>query len=262
MNRTDTDTLLRTLDVADPHVDPRSPRARAAMQRIVQTDPDARPDVRTARPRARRLALAAGAVAALAAGAVVVPSLVGGGDAAYATWTATPTEATVVQRADAGEACRDALARSIAPADADALAGASVAVAEQRGTWTTVVLAGDGGFGGLCVDDGSAGLFDSMFGSAGVAAVPAPSARGVVVTDLGTGSTSAGDLSLVAGSVGDEVTGVRLRTAGVGDVDASVRDGRFVLWFPGDELRDANAQGVELDVTYADGSTGAVTVGL
>ncbi|AEE47876.1 hypothetical protein [Cellulomonas fimi] len=252
-------TLLHDLDVADPHPDPRSPRARAAVERILRADPPAPAPVPTRSHRLRRVAVAAGGIAALAVGGVLAPPLTGG-DTAYATWTPQATVATGVQRADAGEACRDRL-RDAADDDA-ALDSARVAVAEQRGTWTTVVLAGDGGFSGLCVDDGSAGLFDTMLGSVGTALVASPGPREVTATDLGVGATSAGELSLVAGIAGDEVAAVRLVSPTVGVVTATVGDGRFVLWYPGDELLDASTRGVDLELTFADGSTGAATVRL
>lgn len=259
MSQHDTATLLRALDVADPHPDPRSPRARAARERILRSDPSA-PTLTPARARRRgRVVLAAAAVAGLAVAGVLAPSLTGG-DTAYATWTPQAAVPSVVQRADAGDACRDRL-RGASDDDA-ALAAARVAVAEQRGTWTAVVLAGDDGFSGLCIDDGSAGLFDTMLGSVGTALVPAPGPREVTATDLGVGATSAGELSLVAGLAGAEVREVRLVSPTAGVVHATVDEGRFVLWYPGDELLEASTRGADLELTYADGSTGTATVRL
>ena len=50
------------------------------------------------------------------------------------------------------------------------------------------------------------------------------------------------------------VVGHRSRTHG--EVAATVSQGRFVLWLPGGELEDA-PEGVRVDVTYRDGSTGS-----
>lgn len=256
-----TDQLLRDLDVADPRVHSGSPRARATLERILLTSPAAPAPRRPAPARRRRVVLAAAAVAVLGAGGALVPAL-DGGDAAYATWTAEPEAVASVERADAGNACREQMRQGAGADNAAALAAAEVAVAEQRGTWTTVVLAGDGGFSALCVDDGSAGLFTTMFGSIGTPDVPAAGPRDVVATDLGVGATSAGELSLVGGLAGSDVTAVRLHSTSAGVVDASVSGGRFVLWFPGGELADAVPAGVELEVGYSDGTSTTVTVRL
>jgi hypothetical protein len=68
---------------------------------------------------------------------------------------------------------------------------------------------------------------------------------------------TAGEISLAAGHAGADVVGVVYRSQTHGDVTATVSHGRFALWLPGDELEDANAgEGVEVEVTYGDGSTG------
>ncbi|QGQ18513.1 hypothetical protein GC089_03650 [Cellulomonas sp. JZ18] len=192
----------------------------------------------------------------------MTPALTGG-DRAFATWTAAPGDLTGPQRADAVAGCRDGM-RHAAGEHTDALADARPAVAERRGAWTTVVLAGPGGFSALCVTDSSAGFFrDGMVGSVGVATghvEPAP--REVRATDLGTGSMSAGDVSLAAGAVGTDVVGVRYASASRGDVVATVAEGRFALWLPGDELRDAPRAGVDVQVTYRDGTTGTARLTL
>ena len=83
---------------------------------------------------------------------------------------------------------------------------------------------------------------------------------------MGTGSTRAGSLSMVAGDAGSDVVGVSYPSQTEGEVTGSVNLGQFVLWFPGDELQDYDSdhdgEGIELTVTYADGSSGLVRVGL
>ena len=43
---------------------------------------------------------------------------------------------------------------------------------------------------------------------------------------------------------------------------ATLSDEHFALWLPGTELENASSNGVELDVTYRDGSTGTNTLTL
>lgn len=250
------DTLLRQLDPADPPRSELSQRARADLERILSTDrrPVATPPRRA--PRAR-VAVGLSAAAAIAVAGVLAPSTLGSGDTAFASWTPTASTLSATERAEAGDSCRKQLS------DADSAAGrASVALADRRGDWTTVVLSGEDGFSGLCVTDASSGWFrEDMIGSAGVATSLGPvGAREVVATDLGTGTMAAGDISLTAGYVGSQVIGITLDTESRGVVEATVANGRFALWFPGDELEDRGT--VPLDVAYADGSTATVEVRL
>jgi hypothetical protein len=250
------DTLLRQLDPADPPKAKLSKRARADLEWILSTDrrPAATPPRRT--PRAR-VALGLAAAAAVAVAVVLAPSALRSGDTAFASWTPTASTLSATEKAHAGENCRQELSH------ADSAAGrAPVALADRRGDWTTVVLSGDNGFTGLCVTDASTGWFrEDMIGSAGVATRLHPvGARGVVATDLGTGTMAAGDISLAAGYVGPHVVGITLDTESHGIVAATVASGRFALWFPGDELE--NRDTVPVDVTYADGSTATVKLKL
>lgn len=258
MNRTDDiDAALRSLDPADRHIDPSSPRARADLEAILATDPET--PALTGRPRsatrpARRVALIGGVAAALAAGLVAMPSLTGG-DQAFATWTAAPAEMSAQQRPEAAADCRKNMADGAGADYLDQLAGAEIAVAESRGVWTTVVLAGPGGFSALCITDESGNWFErGMIGSVGhLSTYVAPAPRELLATDLGVGSMGGHDLSLAAGHAGSDVVGVVYRSQTHGDVAATVSHGRFALWLPGDEF-DASS-GVEVDVTYRDGTT-------
>ncbi|MBM7515907.1 hypothetical protein [Nocardioides nitrophenolicus] len=251
-------TLLRSLDPADPPAGVAGgvdARAEADLARILATAPDRAPRRRPTRV----VGATAAAVTVVAGGVVLAPSVVGG-DAAFATWSPHPREVVgTAARADAAGTCRDHLADASA-VDGAGLARAVPAIAERRGDWTLVLLSGAGGFSGLCITDDSRRLFDDLIGSVGTADVPAPGARGLIATDLGTGSLDAGELSLVAGLAGDDVVGVAYESAAHGRVEASLGEGRFALWFPGDELADGGP--VPLEVTYADGSVGSVDVDL
>lgn len=252
-------TLLRQLDPAREPATDLSARARTDLERILATErwPARRPGRSPARRRPRgRTAVGLVAAGTLAVVGVLAPSVLRGGDTAFASWTPTGIGLSSAERADAGESCRRALADDPAARDA------TVAVAERRGDWTTVVLSADGGFSGLCITDESAGWFrGDMIGSVGVAVgAAAVGDRALLATDLGSGTMSAGDLSLAAGVAGSEVRGVSLRTETHGVVEATVADGRFALWFPGDELEEQGV--VPVQVAYADGSTARVRLAL
>lgn len=270
MTRTrDIDTALRSLDPADRHVDPTSPQARLLRLRILRSDALAGqgvkrgydPDHAANRPRrttraVRRIALAGGLVATVTAGVVVLPSMTGG-DQAFATWTSTPSGATAQERAAMGSDCRRAQQEGAGSELADDLRSAQPVVGEHRGAWTTVILAGVDGFSAMCITDDSSHLFaKDMIGSVGTANGNLPlGPRDLTATDLGVGTMDAGDISLFAGSVGPDVVGVVYRSRSHGDVAATVSQGHFAGWFPGDELEDASGDGVAVEVTYHDGDT-------
>ena len=266
MTRT-TDMLatLRTLDPADADADPRNPRARAELERILTVDPTPSQDdtaVKAPPRRGLRLAAAAATVATAAAAFFIVPSLVNG-DRAFASWTATPTGLSAQAAADAAAWCRDAQLDGPGAAYRDDLRRADTAIAERRGVWTLVTLAGANGFAALCVTDESTTLFRDWFGSVGTPADRAtPGPREVVATDLGTGAADAGELSIAAGYAGEDVTGVTYYSADHGPVAATVSGGHFALWLPGDELENASRAGVQVQVTYRDGSTATLSLDL
>ncbi len=66
---------------------------------------------------------------------------------------------------------------------------------------------------------------------------------------------SAGDISLAASTAGSDVIEVVYHSRTHGNVDATVSSGHFALWFPGDELINASSHGVDVEMTYRDGST-------
>ena len=262
-------TTLRTLDAADRDVDPRSARARTDLARILATDPSGHPSQqqslraggRSDQPPRRsgtawKVALAGGTVTAVAATVVVLPSVTGG-DRAFATWTPSPEVMSTEASADAVAECRKAQEDGPGADYANDLRGADAAIVERRGVWTTVVLADGNGFSAMCITDDSTRLFGDMFGSIGTPSnYTAPGPRDLVATDLGTGGIDAGELSLAAGVAGPEVVAVVYRSRDHGEVEATVSKGRFALWLPGDELEDAATNGVQVEVTYRDGSAG------
>jgi hypothetical protein len=258
--------ILRTLDPADPDVDPHNPRARAELERILTIDPAQHSDRTPQKARSRRvvrLAVAASATALTAGAAIVLLPSLTTGDRAFASWTGAPAGLSAQAAVDAAADCRDAQMDGLGAEYGDDLRLADPAIAERRGKWTLVTLAGNEGFAALCITDQSTPLFRDWFGSIGAPADYAtPGPRDVVATDLGTGRADAGDLSVAAGYLGSDVTGVVYRSTSHGEVAATVSGGHFALWLPGDELKDAARVGVEVHVTYRDGSTATVRLDL
>jgi len=249
----DLDTLLRQLDVAI-QASPDDATAQRVLDRVLASERTAPTALPTPARRPVGRWVAAGAAVATAACTVVALPVLNGGDAAFATWTASPDELSPDERDAAAEGCRDAQRGGPGREFGAALDSARVVVGERRGAWTTVVLAGDAGFQALCVTDSSARLFDAMFGSSGVPGVDTPGPREAVATDLGVGAADDAELSVAAGLVGSEVTSVSYDSATQGRVAATVAAGHFALWFPGDELVRSQEDGVRVRLTYADGS--------
>lgn len=275
----DVDAALRALDPGAPHVDPAGPRARADLHGILATDRSvalgrpahpARPSSgrsaagpgRTPRTT-RRLVLAGAVLAAVVTGIVVLPAVTGGGDQAFASWTASPDGMTPVERTAAVNSCRRDMKDSAAADQVDALDRAMPAIAERRGVWDTVVLASPSGSSALCTTDSTAGFMQGGMVGYGWAASShtAPGPRDLSPNSMGVGAVSSREFSMAVGEAGTDVTGVLYRSTTHGDVTATVSGGYFALWFPGDELGYADStHPVEVEVTYADGTTATVAL--
>jgi hypothetical protein len=252
---------LKTLDPATTPADPHGPRAQADLRRILATNPAPLVQPHRHRRLARRIVLGSGIAAVAATAAVILPSATGG-DQAFATWTASPTAMSGPDKAKAAAACRDNQT-SGSPDYRNELSSATTAIAERRGDWTLVTLAGPGGFSALCITDQRPALFQTYFGSIGATA-PAdrPGRRELTATDLGTGTADRRHLSIAAGLAGTDVTRVRYASPSHGDVTATVSGGHFALWLPGDELESASQHGLPVHVTYHDGTTATITLTL
>lgn len=263
------DSALRSLDPADQVVDPLGKRAADDLEKILATNPNA--DSTTAAPRrrltrqpalrpARRLAVTGAAAAAMALGLVAIPALTTDDEDAFASWAAVPEQLAPQQRPEAADKCRANWQNGpeISPwgVTSEDLDSAHVAVAEKRGSWTTVVLAGDDGLTATCTW-GQRGPASAWLGTRDVMPLDP---RAIQPFSIGGSSQgSQGDLSTIVGYSGDDVVGVRYHSERYGDVVATVGEERFALWMPGDELHgDARTDGVDVKVTYADGATESV----
>lgn len=261
------DTLLRSMDAAEKSSRPNPTRAEADLNRILGSQPVSiplngrlgvshKPAKNKANQRRRAVALG-GLAAAVTAGLLIIPALSGGGDPAFATWTAAPGTLIGSERDNAVADCRSSTQRVGGGMYSAELSAAEVAIAERRGAWVTVILTGPDGFEASCTTDVTAPWFQKgSFGSVGkpvnAAALPA---RGIAVTRLGTGTIADKPLSIASGRVGADVAAISYTNSAGEEVTATVAKGQFAFWLPGNELQDASDRGVPVVVTYRDGST-------
>lgn len=276
-----TTTRLRALDPADAVVDPAlrarlDARVLSLPATLADTPPVVPVPTRPTRPTRsrttrRRVALLGGVAAAVAAGSVVLPALVGG-NAAYASWTGTPSTVAPAELDAVVAACRDQLDGGWLPWDTSPLldtATADVAVAERRGGYVAVLLRPSGGadLSAFCVatlPPGSGEVSDvetGMAGSSGPAATAGP-------TQFLEGSMAqfGGDrpAAFVDGVAGGDVVGVRIHDSAGTTVDATVSGGRYAAWWPGTVVGDGSvretggnggpAPQLRYDVTLRDGT--------
>ncbi|GAB7189621.1 hypothetical protein NUM3379_03270 [Kineococcus sp. NUM-3379] len=279
----DLDAVLRSLDAAAPALDAvQQQRAWSTLEAIVArpascgADParggTARSGARQPVPRrrgagdharSRRLVLLASAAAVAAAGISVLD---GGGteEMAFASWTPTPAPLTQQEVDLAGPACRDGL-------DGDGhldLDRARLQLAERRGDvlallyWTQ-----NPDVSGFCLarnvpGTGDVDVISSGVGGGDMPALKAP-ARGYTQGAISQSRVPSGEhVSITGGAAGVDVVGVTIH-AGDHTVHASVREGRYVAWWPGRAFggeapgpsgEDRSAPVLTYDLTLSDGS--------
>lgn len=261
------DRLLRSLDPAKQSPRPNPVRAQADLTRILNSEPTSTGPSRsgvtrehpTPKANRRRRALTLGGLAAAATAALLVmPALSGKGDPAFATWTAVPGTLIGSERDGAVAECLTSTRRVGDGMYSTDLTAAEVAIAERRGAWVTVVLTGPDGFEASCTSDATApwfskGSFGSVGKSTNAAAMPA---RGIAVSQLGTGVSSGKPLSIASGRVGAEIAALTYTNSSNEEVSATVAKGHFAFWLPGNDLQNGSDDGVPVEVTYTDGSVG------
>jgi hypothetical protein len=231
-------------------------RADTTFARIVATPSDEPVAVergRTHRGRGRLMV----AVGLAGAAGVAIPGLLLGGGSAYGSWTPTPEPLTDVAAANAAATCRAVL--DIPDR------GERVAVAERRGEWTYVLLAGPGTEATCLMPDDLVGQEDPVgkrdegyFASYDPheAAPPTLDPDQIDETSSMEGSTDEGWFTWSEGYVGSDVTGVTVHTSSGLDIEASVAGNRFAAWWPSiKQSSDHPAETWSYTVHLADGST-------
>jgi hypothetical protein len=260
-----TDSVLRSLDASAASLTAgEQERARETLERIVTTAPSfgaPQPAAPTpARRSRRRLVLVPAAASMLIVGWAVVQGS-RGGDAAYASWSATPASVASDELDAAASACRDKLRGSSINPDS-----AKLVLAERRGEYVALLYrTEDADMSGACLVHNPKGstdvdnVEDGVGGSTGPA-LKAP-ARGYTQGAISQFGGTHG-ASITDGAVGTAVTGVTIH-AGTLTVKASVRNGRYAAWWPGPAFQSGSrkpsgAAGPKLmltyDLTLADGT--------
>ncbi len=208
-------------------------------------------------------------------GAVVAagPALLLSGGSAFASWTPKPEPLSTAAVSKAATTCRAALEVPDR--------GERVVIAERRGGWTYVLIAGPQAEGACLMPDDLVGHQDpaghkdeGFFGGYDTdpTEVPTVARDRIVETESMAGSVPSrglwpfrqdeGWFSSVQGHVGSDVTGVTVHTPVGPDVEASVAHGRFAAWWPSDRPSSENPEAMgawTYTVTLADGSTRRVT---
>jgi hypothetical protein len=248
-NRT-TALALRALDAADRDLDrAQRTRAAAALDRIVSTDPGGAAPTRAPRRRRHRPLIAGGVVAAAAAAVVAVPIGLGEGDA-FASWAPTPVRLSGADRAAAVEACVALQGDDTGELAFDPTSDPTVLVAEARGGWSYVVYTVAGASGvdlqGSCLvsDDVVAeprrregGFFGSL-GPAAESAGPEPAPEVARDDSYGVGSVEGELFVHVEGRAGSDVAGILVTTPAGRQVEASLDNGRWAVWWPAGRAGD------------------------
>lgn len=275
MNEPRRDTMMTALRDLDPApttalTDAERARADAMFARILATPSHDELSEDPVRPRRRwsRLLVPVGVVGA---GGAVVPALLLGGSA-LGSWTPTPEPLTGAAAAEAATICRAIFA---VPDQ-----GERVVIAERRGEWTYVLLAGPQAEAACLMPEGLVdqqdpvadrreGFMGSYTSDPGEA--PTLARSGIIgyggATSVPTnGLWHFGDdeewVTQVEGYVGRDVTGITVHTPIGTDVEASVANGRFAAWWPSVKPSSENPEVTgawTYTLTLVDGSTRRVT---
>lgn len=245
------DEALCALDAAGPVTSADRERAAAGLERILASPYDA-PAPR--RRRRRRLVIAGvtAAVAAAAGAIVVLPGTIGGGRA-YASWTPVPTALTAAEIDLIGPECRDGLKGGSLD-----VKRAELVLAERRGEYAVMLYRTDNpNMSGACLAHNVPGDddVDDVKWGAGGGSGPAEKAPAGRYTE---GALSDfGDASVTDGAVGPDVTAVTVHTGDL-SVQATVRNGRYVVWWPGPAVEWIDETRLRLiytvDLTLRDGT--------
>jgi hypothetical protein len=245
------DEALRALDAAGPVTSEDRERAAAGLERIVAAPHDAPAPRRRFR---RRVLIAATAVAAAAAlgGAVVLPGDLGGGRA-YASWTPVPTALTDAEIDLIGAECRDGMDGAF-----KTVGQADLVLAERRGEYAALVYRiDDPRTEGSCLAHNVPGSDDVDDVRWGVSGSDGPAEKAPAGHYMGAALSDFGDASIIEGAAAPDVTALTVHIRGLA-VQASLRDGRYVAWWPGSAVEWTSETTVRelwtVDLTLRDGT--------
>lgn len=187
-------------------------------------------DYRPRRHRVRRLpAFGALGATGLAAAAGVIVALGSSAAPAFAGWNATPTAPAAGQLGQAAQACGQGLGSPV--------------LTESRGPYTAAIYASSD-TSDVCL----AGNGVSMSSSTTSQQKGSLPADGIQFGGHGMRDTSGDALTLSVGRVGSGVTAVSLALSDGSSVQATVSDGWYLAWWPG------NVTATQAQVTTASGT--------
>lgn len=269
--RMPTDLDLLSLDAADSALDPSQRlRADAMLERIIAapvTPVYAPVGARRQQRFSRKVIWVPVVAVAVAVGSIVIPPGRGGSATAYASWTSTPSAVAARDLEAVTQACRDQIAELGDHGPRFDAATIPVAIAERRGDFVAVLLQLDNpDYSVSCVATNrpGSGDVDDLSIAAGGSDGPAPIPPAGRITQGGT--SQFGDqpgASFTSGSAGAGVVGVTIHS-GPQVITATVKNGRYVAWWPGKAFADGphqpSGQGgpaviLTYDVTLSDGTT-------
>lgn len=195
-----------------------TPRAASARLRAV----DYHPRSRSLPPWPALGALGLSGAAAAAGAAILLGS---GAAPAFAGWTASPTAPLPGQLAGAAQRC-------------DTSAGTPV-LTDTRGPYTASIYAD----GSTCVE-GNGITISSTSGGGGKSSVPAGA---IELNGAGQSDSDGHALTMVDGPIGPGVTSVTITRSDGSSIQATVKNGWYLAWWPGTEravtARVASASG-------------------
>ncbi len=209
------------------------------------------------------------AASAVAVGSIVIPGP-GGPATAYASWTSTPSAVGARDLEAVTQACRDQAAELGKLGEHHLSFDAAtipVAIAERRGDFVAVLFLQESPVVEVsCVATNRPGTSDvddiAAAGGGGSGPAPVPAAGRITpggVSEFGYQPPA----SFTSGWIGAGVAGVTIH-AGPQVITATVKNGRYVAWWPGKTLADGpqqpSGQGgpvviLTYDVTLSDGTT-------
>lgn len=255
---------LRRVDAADTHPDPATMSGLdARMERLMAAEPSpapAAPATRATRWTGRRLLALGGATAAVAAAAMVLPSVIGS-DTAYAGWSAEPSKVAARDLDAVVAACRDRLDGPFGMSDDEGFDAdtAKVVIAERRGDFVAVLMRGAGpaNMSAFCVatsEPGSGKADDLQTGVAGSSG-PAPTVEPKELMEGSMAQFGDNPASIVDGLAGRDVAKVTIHAPGGKTIEATVQNGRYAAWWPGkifpdEPLPPSGEGGPEPQLTY------------
>jgi len=250
-NRLDLDNRLRAAATPVTRGRVRQASAQALLEHIVTVPRTAEgAAVPTARRSHRtRWALAGAAAVAVTGAALIVPGL-GGGDQAYASWTATPA---ALASGDTRELSQECVEEKLEPQygyTPAELAAAKMVLGERRGDYSYLSIA-TSRWTATCFRDKAGDVHQGSIMESPVTDA-ALGRKGVELQGWGQLKTSEGYARLMAGHLGSDVVAVDVVLPGGKKVQATVKDRYFVAWYP--EAVDAPG-GTTLTLRLANGST-------